>query len=233
MVIKSPFKDYYDFVANQYGGGDPRIVYERNRLSPPGIFDGSAYETTRKIEIADCSLPSPLDFYDSYFRYKSGLSALFLVIAGKPYLIARPATSIEPESPNTYRLQSLEPPDLPKTKVWRWRYLSRNWPAFGEEFPCLIELSRLIQAPVFAISDVQKIWRSSKIMVTICGQCPNLGVIGVPALISPFQMYQDLAYFVGNTMKPVPDTAPPVEVSNRQKILKAGFDLKQSFRHRI
>lgn len=27
--------------------------------------------------------------------------------------------------------------------------------------------------------------------------------------------------------------ATPVDVSNREKILKAGFDLKQSFRHRV
>jgi hypothetical protein len=54
-----------------------------------------------------------------------------------------------------------------------------------------------------------------------------------PSLISPQQMYQDLAMFMGNRMKDTPDVQPPVELNNRQKIVKAGFDLIQSFRHRI
>lgn len=33
-------------------------------------------------------------------------------------------------------------------------------------------------------------------------------------------------------MKPVPDTEPPVEVTDKEKTLKAGFDLRQSFRRR-
>ncbi len=35
MKIKSPLVDYYDHVGNAYGGGDPKIVYVRNRVFPP------------------------------------------------------------------------------------------------------------------------------------------------------------------------------------------------------
>jgi hypothetical protein len=55
----------------------------------------------------------------------------------------------------------------------------------------------------------------------------------MPALIPATQMYQELSYFMGNTIKEHPDTEPPVEVSNNCKIINAGFDLKQSFRHRM
>ena len=234
MVIKSPFQDYYDFVGNRYGGGDPRIVYERVRLSPPSARGGQIYETHKKVEVSEFSLPSPADFYRTWdYGWKYQLAGLYLGIAGKLYLIARPANSIEPVNPNTFRLQPLEPPEFVQKNRWRWNWMRKHWPAFGSEFPCLIELSRLLKAPVFAIADVRRPWGPSRVTVTICGQCPILGAIGVPALIPPAQMYQDLAYFVGNTMKPVPDTQPPVEVSNREKILKAGFDLKQSFRHRV
>lgn len=232
MIVKSPFKDYYDFVAKRYGGGDPRVVYARDRLAPCKTFDGQIYETHRTVEMTEFPFPSPEDFFGRP-DCDEALSTLFLVVAGKLYLIARMAKSSEPRNPNTYRLQSPEPPALPKTRKWRWNYWRRYLPAFGKEHPQLIELSRLIQAPVFAISGVVVPWRSSKTRITICGQCPILGTVGFPSLISPFEMYQDLAYFVGNTMKPVPDTEPPVEVSNREKILKAGFDLRQSFRHRV
>ena len=43
-------------------------------------------------------------------------------------------------------------------------------------------------------------------------------------------MYQEISYFIGNTMNESPDIKPPVEISNKDKISKAGFDLKNSFR---
>jgi hypothetical protein len=55
----------------------------------------------------------------------------------------------------------------------------------------------------------------------------------MPAFVPATEMYQNLAYFMGNLMNVSPDKAPPVEVSNNQKILKSGFDLVKSFRHRI
>ena len=39
MIIKSRFKDYYDFVGLQFGGGDPRVCYMRERLSVDDYFD--------------------------------------------------------------------------------------------------------------------------------------------------------------------------------------------------
>ena len=84
MVIKSPFKDYYDFVGNRYGGGDPRIVYERVRLSPPSARGGQIYETHKKVEVSEFSLPSPADFYRTWdYGWKYQLAGLYLVIAGK------------------------------------------------------------------------------------------------------------------------------------------------------
>jgi len=46
------------------------------------------------------------------------------------------------------------------------------------------------------------------------------------------QLYQDLSYFMGNTIHPSPDLAPPVQVSDKDRIVQHGFDLRQSFRHR-
>ena len=39
MIVKSRFKDYYDFVGLQFGGGDPRVRYTRERLSLDDSFD--------------------------------------------------------------------------------------------------------------------------------------------------------------------------------------------------
>ena len=106
---------------------------------------------------------------------------------------------------------------------------------FGVERPFLVELCRAVGSPVFAVEGLSTHGRrgGSKVQVRIAGQCPILQEVGMASVIPAFQMYQDIAYFVGNTMKSCPDTVPPVDVSNQEKIIKAGFDLKSSFRHRM
>jgi hypothetical protein len=228
MVIKSPFKDYYDFVANQYGGGDPTIVYVRGRISPldrdPNF--GGVHETHLTVEIdGDCPLTAP-----DYFNMRNQeLRQKYLIIAGKAYIIQKKAGFFE-EDVNSYRvipLELIEEEDK-KRHFWRKGYGVE----IAKENQFLIELSRKIGHPVYVISDVSHRWGKFKTKICINGQCPILKIIGMPALVPATQMYQELAYFVGNTLKPVPDADPPVTVSNTQKILKAGFDLKKSFRHR-
>jgi hypothetical protein len=224
MKIKSTFKDYYDFVADQYGGGDPRIVYERGSLVPRDKQFNSVY-TDKVVEMPNFPLEDPMRLGQSY-----DMSLRYLVVTGKAYLISclyEYAVDL-----NSYCLQPVEEL-LKKNKKWRFIYRRDFGIEFGKEYPFLVELSRLVGAPVFVIRTISWHGKWDKAKIAICGQCPILAKIGFPAIIPPQQMYQDLAYFVGNTMKPVPDNEPPVAVSNREKILKAGFDLKQSFRHRV
>jgi hypothetical protein len=92
----------------------------------------------------------------------------------------------------------------------------------GEERDAgLVEWSRLLGAPVFTFDDRD-----------VDTNVPILAHIGMPALRSAEWMYQDLSYFVGNLLRESPDVKPPVEVSDKDKIVEHGFDLRQSFRHR-
>lgn len=219
MVIKSPFKDYYDFVANRYGGGDPKIVYVRNRPKRIGVW------------VERCPLNDPNRYLDTTKHFLLA----YLIVCGRGYVLRYDKAAwplVEAEKINRYHLL---PPDwtIPEERQPRYRWFrSRTrldlWGFVpGEENKFLIDLSLKVGEPVFAIV---KIERGEDVMLS--PHCPNLGQIGLSSLISPEQMYQNLAMFVGNTMRVPPDTAPPVEVSNREKILKAGFDLRQSFRHR-
>lgn len=230
MRINSQFKDYYDFVANQFGGGDPRIVYSRQRivrLDPKQFHDS----TTVHMDIGH-SLYDPAR-YDRYCYLKPNephREYMYLVVAGKPYLLVRLYTNlISRYDISTYKVTDHDPRERPK-----WMRLHHLHPdvEFGKEYDFLIQLSRKIGTPVFAIEAIE--YKSnSQSDVVICGQCPILGRIGMASRVDPYQMYQDIAMFVGNKMKKTPDTQPPVELDNKQKILKAGFDLKQSFRHRV
>jgi len=219
MVIKSSFKDYYDFVANKFGGGDPRIVYARGPL------------TKEAFKIVTMKNNRLMDLLPRWHNSEDGMSRMYLVIAGKAYLIAkRNAISLLPdENTNGYRLQPLVDPEEEKKPSWRRRNYGIE---FGKEYPFLIEMSKLVNAPVFAVAKIDY-ERHDLSTIHVVGRCPLLSEIGLPALIDPYQMYQNIAYFMGNTIKPSPDTRPPVALSNRERIVKAGFDLVKSFRHRM
>ena len=220
MKINSPFKDYYDFVAYKYGGGDPRVVYPRQRV---------AHAIDVNIEIENCGLTDPRT-YERCSNHESHY--MYLVIAGKAFLITSPVQKTYSYKTDydlsTYRIMQVD--FKPEERGW---IRHRQEIEFGKEYPFLIDLSRKVGAPVFVISAIEYQSEWKKATVTVCGQYPVLGRLGVPAMISPEQMYADLSMFVGNKMRDTPDTKPPVELSNKKKIEKAGFDLRQSFRHRI
>lgn len=211
MVIQSKFKDYYDFVATRYGGGDPRIVYSRGRIKEWHIE-------------ARCPMTSPKRYVRSYYTHQDPQTDyMYLVVTGRAYLLSRPST-IEPLDVNKFRITDPIDERLP-----RWR-MPRTEFVFGQEYDFLVDLCRKLQAPVFVISSIEH-KSSDSSDVIVCEQCPILGNIGMASRVDPFQMYQDIAVFVGNRMTKTPDMQPPVELSNTQKILKAGFDLRRSFRH--
>jgi hypothetical protein len=63
------------------------------------------------------------------------------------------------------------------------------------------------------------------------GRLPRLGELGFAAIFSAEQAYQNLSYFVGNYLRDSADLNPPAAVSDRDRIVQHGFDLKKSFRH--
>jgi hypothetical protein len=90
----------------------------------------------------------------------------------------------------------------------------------------VVQLSRIVNSPVFTFTV------SRADVVHVDGNIPILGNMGVPALLSAEQLYQDISYFIGNTMKDTPDGMTVSPMSNTEKISAAGFDLIKSFRHR-
>lgn len=103
----------------------------------------------------------------------------------------------------------------------------------GCDDPQIIELSRIVNAPVFCVEGYSWIWREKKHLLHIEGAIPILASLGIPAIYSDEQIYQDIAYFIGNKIHKSPDITPPVDVSNVDKIKQAGFDLKTSFRPKM
>ena len=104
----------------------------------------------------------------------------------------------------------------------------------GAMEPALLPISRTLKAPVFVISNIfyPATHRDRRHVLIVDRAIPILGRLGVPAVYSPAQIYQDMAYFMGNTVHESPDILPPVNVSDRDRLIQHGFDTKISFRHR-
>ena len=183
--------------------------------------------TIRGIDIEQAGLPGTRS--DDLYR-SAKCKTKWLAIAGKLYLLL--ADIGDPYNPTPDNWTVLNETRHPQ--AWAILHASRGWrhrnrePVnyIGREMPEVLELSRKINAPVFTFTS------NRRDIAHIDGNVPILSTLGIPALISASQMYQDIAYFLGNTMKGSPDLMPASPQSNKEKITAAGFDLVQSFRHR-
>jgi hypothetical protein len=221
MKIISNFKDYYDFVAHTYGGGDPLNVWVRkDNLSP--IFG---------IKVKDTGLCNKSWEKKGESCWQMG----FCVLNGKAYPRVRKGIRDENWIRNEINPYTYEP----------WKILKANHPFIDfylkhnnirysslraeeqieswlnpKESAQLIEVSRQVKQPTFVMLN-----RDS-----VDGELPRLGKLGFAALFSSEQAYQNLSQFVGSYLRESPDINPPVTVSNQDRILQHGFDLKKSFR---
>jgi hypothetical protein len=224
VKINSKFKDYYDHIEH-INGGDPKVLYIRNRLTPS---EKSSSSITCDLKL-ERSLPT------AYCSYYNNAVFKWCIVAGKYYLICQFRPNM-----GTYTDWKLV---TPGSEMMASLYVnSRNGQQtvidkyFGTSDDYAIALSREIQQPVFVCDSTwvytDKAHKHHKWITTVDCELPVLIDLGFASVISAEQMYQDIAYFMSNTIHTNADIAPPVEVSEKDKILGHGFDLKQSFRHR-
>lgn len=228
MKIISNFKDYYDYLSGIYGVDD-RIVYVRNTI-PSGEYKTTHHlyhggESSIIVPNANVNLSFPRS---SEYRYR------YLVVLGKRYLCVQkncqawevPSLTWEIFNPQNHNIfnEKTSKAVLPfwlreKPKVVEY-YLG----SFDQQ---LVELSKLLQQPVFFIDSF-----CYNNTVHVNKAIPVLKDLHFGSIMLPEQLYQELEYFIGNTLRANPDIAPPVNVADKDLIVAKGFDLKSSFRKR-
>jgi len=104
-----------------------------------------------------------------------------------------------------------------------------------QEMDSLIELSRLVGTPIFIINGMRWVEdkKIRKLSISVEGTAPHVGNMGLASIYPAEQIYQDLNYFLTNKMQASPDVMPRSVQTDKEKISQHGFDLKQSFRHRV
>lgn len=215
MKIQSKFKDYYDYVAHIYGGGDPKVIYARAPLTQ---FNDQRLRLPLVVDHrVDYRLPDMVYGPRRFFDYSFSV----LVIMDRPFLLYK---KLEPDS--EYKIYDFEINPLNLSARARYLDLTKRYPN-GSSSKNILELTKKVGTPVYVIEHSSYTGKTS-----IQSEIPNLGKLGVASFYPAEQLYQDLAYFIGNIMSTSPDTVPPVVIDNLTRLQQHGFDKKVSFRHR-
>lgn len=236
MKIKSNFTDYYDYISNQYGGGDPKTIYIRHTVDDSVLKNLSARRDLEK----SFHIISDIYFSEKIARFG------YLACAGKLYILQRIADDIQffyknpaniDKSPDEGSWKLLSQGDVDYYESLKSPRRNRlNLPEFsldalfkkihGVENENVVELSKALKAPVFMFT------RPYSYTFEVSKHVPSLASMGMQAVVDPQSMYRDLEFFINNVLRDSPDLAPPVQVSDKDRVVQHGFDLKQSFRHR-
>lgn len=219
MKIQSRFKDYYDYVPQLYGGGDPKIVYVREPLTE---FNESGFRPSVSLKHkVYYHLPDPFSRNSRFENYRFSV----LVIMDRPFMMISKAQACVFDDWKIYNWDE-NFLDL-KDRHYFWSDITYQYPK-GERSDNILALTKKVGTPVYLIESAYQ--RTND--VSIQSEIPILNHLGVASFYPAVQLYQDLAYFIGNTMKDSPDTKPPVVVDDLTRLQQYGFDKKVSFRHR-
>lgn len=205
MKIISRYKDFYDHISYVYGVDD-KIVYIRDK---------------NKVEIRARSFPG----YNRLSALNNRLSridrrqeASIIVVVDKMFFVVKNIGTNE-----EYVLDADD-------DLLREGWLFRDSQPYSSEK--ILSMTKLVGAPVYRIVRFRRDSDNSMVAV-IAEQTPRLSDIeGIVNKLGVEQTYQNISYALANQLRDSPDIIPPVAIDDKYKIVAAGFDLKQSFRHR-
>lgn len=232
MKIISKFKDYYDYLANIYGIDD-HVVYLRNEIKSDKYslrFSGITGEESLVVNGVVKNFLSWPRNNNWHLRY--------LIVMGRQYLVVKRAfitASTYQEHIEQNRWEIFDPKkhdvfnkESPSHSRYWWREEPKGliyyFGSFHEEW---VKVSKEIQQPIFMVDSTS---HDGNIMIET--NIPRLSDYHFGSIMTPEQMYQELEYFIGNTLKDNPDIVPPVNVSDKDQIVAKGFDPIVSFRKR-
>lgn len=250
MKIISDYKDFYDRIAWNFGGGDPKIPYVRKIKDIFGIKSKSGFnffyddgyakwEGYRNVDIRDVDL-----IFKNEFRW--------LFFCGKRYLIVDTYKCTNSLYHIDFELKPFQTKILSEkyhTPIVNFIYeRSNTWKSsWFDTSKFKIEIKHLI-----GYHDETHDILSKEVSEKLGYPCPifimtkelnsndvfdintnvNLSDLGFPALKSANQTYQEIESYIVNVLKDNPDLIPPAKVEDEHRIIQHGFDMKQSFRHR-
>lgn len=206
MKIISRQKDYYDYVGKIYGE-DTKLIYERDKI-PAGkyLLKTSDYDTFK----------APRLVTHQFVQRLYVLGYVYYLIWSYDY---------------NFKGRLLTEDDSKLFDTQFWRNSVADYKLDGQPAcKALVDLSKELKAPIFLFDVGYQNKEEVLILVKGAGYQfnLNLGSYSFASIKSAETMYQELSCFFGSLVS----TDPPVKVSDKDRIVAHGFDLKKSFRHR-
>lgn len=211
MIIKSVFKDYYDYLCHVYGV-DEKIAYDRSPRVCPLEINRHGF---------DDIWPASSNF--GFWNLDTGYNLKYVAITGVLYIIAQKKTTdtwfyVKPEQYGSVVINS--------ERNTAKRIATALVKGHGFTSPSIVKLHKLVDSPVFSFEAFDRV-------LVIDARAPNLGQLGIPAIIPAEQMYQNICHYLTNVLRDSPDSSPVSPMTDQQKVVSHGFDKIQSFRHRV
>jgi hypothetical protein len=231
MKILSKFKDYYDYVEYLYSqeGGDPANTYVRRDVEGRDEYSDECFSIGAKGGIPP--KPSPKD--DIYWKRNPDVfpwSYKWCSVCGKLYLLVteKPGVCLPKYKLITEAHPSLDLVYSRSPGVWFKEPDIKD--LIGVPNSACVEVSKKLQIPVFILGEsyIPKHLREPP-HITLNRTVPNLGELGFASLFTAEQMYQEIAMFL-TSLRDNPDSLPPVDISDKDRLTQKGFDAKISFR---
>ena len=222
MRIISKFKDYYDHQSHIYGQ-DEKVVFVRQNLAEANEYGYIPDLTFNVSQGFQCP-------YSGYMHKESHRNVDdWLVVCGKAFPLVQVDKGSYPYAWEVIHAEKHK--DLVTPNRYRWD----KDETYMQEMDSLIELSRLVGTPIFIINGMRWVEdkKIRKLAISVEGTAPLVGNMGLASIYPAEQIYQDLNYFITNKMQASPDVMPRSVQTDKEKISQHGFDLKQSFRHRV
>jgi len=238
MKIQSKFKDYYDYVGQQFGE-DPQTVYIRNKVDPKRL----TFIKRRDLQTHE-TLVNSFKFFNVRHDTATNTDWKVIYIVAGAYIFPMAFGTKETYHPSTqetsvsnvyanldesfYQWISSYTITHPRTGRIRSYGTARSYQQFREalekpDFKAKVRTMIVeLDTPVFLLRETG-----------VDKRVPVLADYGIPSLVSPTEMWQNIYTTLTNALRNDPDKDPPVTLANNQRIEKAGFDLKTSFRNPI
>jgi hypothetical protein len=232
MKILSKFKDYYDYVEYLYsqGGGDPANTYVRRDVEGRDEYNGNWFSIGVKGGIPSKPLPKA-DRYWNRISDPFPWAYKWCSVCGKLYLLVTEEPGV---CPPKYKLITEAHPSLDlvySRSPGNWYKEPDIKDLIGVPNSACVEVSKKLQIPVFTLEDPYYKHLREPFHVTLNRTVPNLGELGFASLFTAEQMYQEIAMFL-TSLRDNPDSLPPVDISDKDRLTQKGFDAKISFRGR-
>jgi len=227
MLIISKHEDYYDYFTKIYGE-DPKMVLDRRSNS---VSSFKFPETSKHFAAALKSVFRMSK--DHYGRGPLTQRLKILVFCGRYYLLASPINSYNfkivrygDRAYKTLKLSEFVPDINQHNHQLEFNKMHTGWEREVDlnNNQAIEYVYSFVNQPYFIVDVVDAF------SVYLSDEYPILNDLGLSSIIEPYEAYKEIVQFISSMLTDSPDSDPPVELSNKDKIHKAGFDTVTSFR---